>query len=154
MGSVWSHWLSVKHTLQLLFLLPFKEHQQALHNSVACSRGGQWDIQRWPGQIKLCVLERWTKSKHHEIILTFVVWTWECLCMLVSVPGFVCVVWQKEQVSAKANQAATQVSPGTSYQHGHLLLSSYHGCRSGVFSLYSKNCFSKITRLIKKKKHK
>lgn len=57
-GGVWNHWLSVKHTLRLfLILVPFHEHQQVLHNSVACWVGGQ---------IKLFVLERLkTKSKHH-----------------------------------------------------------------------------------------
>lgn len=65
MGGVWNHWLSVKHTRRLfLILLPFKEHQQVLHNSVACwSEWGGWAV---AGQIKLFVLERLkTKSKHH-----------------------------------------------------------------------------------------
>lgn len=95
MGSVWSHRLSVKHTLHLsLVPLPFKEHQQALHNSVAYWRGGRWDTQRWSALIKVRVLERWIKSKQHEMILTFVMWTWEHLCMLVRVCAGVCVVRQ------------------------------------------------------------
>lgn len=123
MGSVWSHRLSVKHTLHLFLVpLPFKEHQQALHNSVAYWRGGRWGTQRWSALIKVCVLERWIKSKQHEMILTFVVWTWEHLCMLVRVCACVCVTWQIEKVSAGANKPATQGSQSRSDQGGLKML--------------------------------
>lgn len=142
MGSVWSHWLSVRCTLHLfLVLLPFKKPLQALCYSVAYWRGGGWDTRHWSAQIKVCVLEGWTKSKQPEMILTFVMWTWEHLCIPGRMCGRVCVLWRKEQVSAEANRAATQISAGVSHQDGFKIFNSAATMRNKGLVTFSRFVF-------------